>query len=79
MSIMKDNAWLKLDKEEVFKFCGEYCGFLSRCKTEREVVDYIVSMAEKNGFSSIEKGGKKIYEVNRGDIVSNNSLCCWRC
>ncbi|HDN81526.1 MAG TPA: aminopeptidase [Methanomicrobia archaeon] len=66
---MKDNAWLKLNKEEVFKFCDEYCDFLSRCKTEREVVDYIVSMAEKNGFSSMEKGGKKIYEVNRGKSV----------
>ena len=66
---MKDNAWLKLDKEKVFKFCDEYCDFLSRCKTEREVVDYIVSMAEKNGFSSIAKGGKKIYEVNRGKSV----------
>jgi len=67
--MMKDNAWLKLDKEEVFKFCDEYCDFLSRCKTEREVVDYIVSMAEKNGFLSIEKGGDKIYEVNRGKSV----------
>jgi aspartyl aminopeptidase len=66
---MKDNAWLKLDKEKVFKFCDEYRDFLSRCKTEREVVDYIVSMAEKNGFSSIAKGGKKIYEVNRGKSV----------
>jgi len=66
---MKDNAWLKLDKEKVFKFCDEYRDFLSRCKTEREVVDYIVSMAEKNGFLSIEKGGKKIYEVNRGKSV----------
>lgn len=66
---MKESAWLKLDKEKVFKFCSEYCDFLSRCKTEREAVDYIVSTAEKSGFLPIEKGGDKIYEVNRNKSV----------
>ncbi len=66
---MKENAWSKLDKDEVFRFSDEYRIFLNKCKTEREVVDYIVSEAEKHGFLPIEKGGRKIYEVNRGKSV----------
>ncbi len=66
---MKNDGWSKLDKKEVFEFCSEYCDFLNACKTEREAVGHIVSLAEKFGFSPVEKGGKKVYEVNRGKSV----------
>ena len=66
---MKDNAWSTSNKEDVFTFCEEYCSFLSKAKTEREVVSYIVSLAREHGFTPIEEGGDKVYGVNRNKSV----------
>jgi aspartyl aminopeptidase len=66
---MKDNAWSTLDKEEVFSFCRGYFTFLDNAKTEREAVRHIVAAAEKNGFTPLEKGGDKVYEINRDKSI----------
>ena len=58
-----DNAWLsysKNDRKELNDLCESYMDFLSRCKTERECVKEIVSMAVKAGYKDLR------------DIVENN-------
>ncbi len=48
------NIWEKVsskEKEEIFKLSEEYKQFLGLCKTEREVVNYITSVALENGFN----------------------------
>jgi len=57
-------------REEAFAFCEGYRQFLDRGKTEREVVDFAVSMAREKGFCDLsEKSGllpgDKVYSVNR--------------
>ena len=45
-----DNAWLtysKSDRKELNEVANSYMEFLSKCKTERECVREIVSMARK--------------------------------
>jgi len=47
------NVWEKVsskEKEEIFKLAEEYKKFLNSCKTEREVVNYIISVALENGY-----------------------------
>lgn len=60
---------------EIEKFSEKYKTFLNKSKTEREVVSYFVSKAEKKGFKPFEYGvkykpGDKLYKVNR-----NKSVC----
>ena len=47
------NVWEKVsskEKEEIFKLAEEYKKFLNSCKTEREVVNYITSIALENEY-----------------------------
>ncbi|MEO0197711.1 MAG: aminopeptidase [candidate division WOR-3 bacterium] len=47
------NVWEKIsskEKEEIFSLAEEYKKFLGLCKTEREVVNYITSLAMENGY-----------------------------
>ncbi|MEO0224569.1 MAG: aminopeptidase, partial [candidate division WOR-3 bacterium] len=47
------NVWEKVsskEKEEIFKLAEEYKKFLNSCKTEREVINYITSVALENGY-----------------------------
>ncbi|MCL6477924.1 MAG: aminopeptidase [Peptococcaceae bacterium] len=58
------------DKTAVFLFCEEYKQFLDRCKTEREVVGFVVGAAREKGFADLGektalKPGDKVYWVNR--------------
>ena len=68
------NAGLLLNDSQladVQDFCEEYKSFLNQAKTEREAVEYIISMAERNGFVRYQPGaryqaGDKVYLNNRG-------------
>ena len=71
-------AWLKYNTKqlkEVDELSREYIDFISRCKTERECVDEIVSMAKQNGYKDLYavksvKAGDRLYAVNKGKAVA---------
>ncbi len=69
------NVWEKYDKKqltELEELCAQYRDFLDHGKTERECVDQIVNLAEKEGYMELEraigagkklKSGDKVYAV----------------
>ncbi|MBR4341862.1 MAG: aminopeptidase [Lachnospiraceae bacterium] len=71
------NAWLKYNAKqlkEVDQLSDEYIDFISECKTERECVDKIVSMAEKLGYKDLAKvkkakAGDRLYAINKGKAI----------
>lgn len=73
----KKNSWLKYsDKQlkEVEQVNEEYKRFISVCKTERECVSEIVSMAKNLGYKDLMKTeklncGDKVYHVNMDKAV----------
>lgn len=60
---------------EADSFCDGYKEFLYQCKTEREVVSFMESLAQKEGFTKFDEfggqlePGTKIYRVNRGKAI----------
>ncbi len=78
----RENAWKKYEGErikEVFSFAEGYKAFLSKCKTERECVEEIVSEIEAKGYERLEKviaegktlkAGDKVYAVNMGKTLA---------
>lgn len=59
------------EKQNIFEFCEEYMYFMNQSKTEREVIDFIKEVLEKNNFKNIEtieevQVGDKVYYCNRG-------------
>ncbi|MPQ43282.1 aminopeptidase [Clostridium tarantellae] len=72
------NAWEKYnkeDKKEVFLLSDRYREFMSIAKTERECVNELIKIAEKNGFKNLKdiiknnktiKSGEKVYINNMG-------------
>ncbi|MBR5782738.1 MAG: aminopeptidase [Clostridia bacterium] len=57
------------------KFAEKYLKFLKNGTTERRCVDYLVALAEQNGFTAFEKGkqykaGDRVYLINRGKAVA---------
>jgi len=77
------NAWCNITREEkdvIFDYCSKYMDFLNRVKTEREFIDFVIPILEKNGFVNIESyfiNGRKLIP---GDKVYQNvhgkSLLC---
>lgn len=73
----KKNGWEHTsdkDLEHIFQFAEEYMYFLNNSKTEREAVNFIIEVLEKNQFKDIEqveeiKIGDKVYFNNRGKSV----------
>ncbi|MDI6604535.1 MAG: aminopeptidase [Thermoanaerobacteraceae bacterium] len=71
------NGWTRLkdeEREKVFKLAEDYKLFMTECKTEREVAEKIIKLAEENGFINIEtasnlKPGTKVYYNNKGKSV----------
>lgn len=69
----KKNGWESTSEEEgrkIFQYCDGYINFLSKSKTEREIVKNATQMARERGFKSIDeyeslKLGDKVYYVNR--------------
>lgn len=61
-------------KQEIEKFNEEYMYFLNKCKTEREAVNFIKDVLEKNDFVNLKEKvvlmpGDKVYYVNRNKTV----------
>ncbi|MDI3312059.1 MAG: aminopeptidase, partial [Thermoanaerobacterium sp.] len=71
------NGWLKVndeEKEKIFEYAEDYKAFIGECKTEREVADRIIKVAEESGFINLEtatnlKPGTKVYYNNKGKSV----------
>ncbi|AGB05114.1 aspartyl aminopeptidase [Aciduliprofundum sp. MAR08-339] len=73
LSMKRESMWLTLKKKDIkeaMKFAEEYKKFLKEAKTERETVEYLLTIAEKYGFKDLSKNnqlvpGDKFYVVNR--------------
>ena len=69
----KENGWecsSDEEKGEIYAYCEGYMNFLSRSKTEREIVKNATEIARNNGFKDINEyenlqPGDKVYFVNR--------------
>ena len=62
------------DEAAMKGYCDDYKKFLDNGKTEREVVDTVVALAESKGFRAFVRGmeikpGDKLYRVNRGKAI----------
>ena len=72
------NAWNKYTNEnlvDLMKFNEDYKDFISKCKTERECVQYSIKLVEKYGFKDLSefevlKPGDKVYTTNM-----NKNIC----
>lgn len=71
-------AWTKLDQREkkaVMEFGEEYRHFISTAKTERETIDFAVSLARERGFVPLQectglRPGDKVFAVEHGKIMA---------
>ncbi len=69
--LKRESAWLKYSPSEmkkVFAFSEDYKNFMSRCKTERLCVNYIIAELEKAGFKDIAT--KKT--IKKNDCIYKN-------
>ncbi len=73
----KKLAWDKYlnDLSPVYNFAEDYKDFISRCKTERLVVQEAIKLLESHGFKNGEKvksikAGDKIYFINKNKNVA---------
>ncbi len=67
-----ENAWLgysKTDRKELQELTDSYIEFLSKCKTERECVKEIVSMARKAGYRDLRTIVEENMRLKHGDKV----------
>ncbi len=73
LSIKHESSWLAVDakgEKAIHKFSEDYKRFLSKCKTERETVAFLVAEAKKKGYKDISqykklKPGDKVIQVNK--------------
>ncbi|MHC1721364.1 MAG: aminopeptidase [Clostridiaceae bacterium] len=69
-------AWDKYDSKDldkVFSLSEKYKEFISKCKTERECVEELVSMAKEKGYRDLNEIIKAKDKINAGDkIFANN-------
>ncbi len=78
LTMKGESSWANADKKTIkaiHDFSEGYKKFLTICKTEREVVDYVIPLIEKKGFKSIDKykklkPGDKVYQVSKGRVLS---------
>ena len=71
------NAWKQYDEKElkkVFSLNEKYREFMSKCKTERECVHELISIAEKNGYRNLEDVIKNNEILSAGDKVYSNNM-----
>lgn len=74
----KNNAWIKMSEEDTqaaYLFADHYIDFLNKAKTEREAVDYVLSLAREHGFVPLNeasdiKPGDKLYIEAKGKICA---------
>lgn len=75
MDKLKENIWNKYeDKTEIMNLCEDYRKFISKCKTERECVDEMITILNNNGYKDLEqvsslKAGDKVYANNNGKCL----------
>ena len=81
----KKNTWETYTEDqltEVDLFAKEYMTFLDRGKTERECVDYIVNLIEKDGYRELQSLMKSGEKLKKGDKVyavwMNKSVAMFR-
>lgn len=79
------NLWETYDAKqlkELEKISGEYRKFLDNGKTERECIDTIVNILEKEGYMELEKAAKEGVDLTAGDKVysvwMNKSIAIYR-
>ena len=61
-------AWELLNRDDIEKFVKGYINFIGSAKTEREVIEFLISEAKTYGFIDIDnveklKPGDKVYKV----------------
>ena len=70
------NAWDKYEStDEIFAFAEGYKDFITKGKTEREVVKLAVALAEKKGFKNLAdaktlKAGDKVFALNKNKNIA---------
>ena len=70
--MLKKCAWETYDEKhlkKLQKLCDEYRDFLDHGKTERECVDTIVNLIEKEGYQELESLMKSGKELKKGDKI----------
>jgi len=68
------DKYTKNDLKKVFALSDDYIDFMSKCKTERECVTELITLAKINGYKNIDtyiNGGTKL---KAGDKVYVNSM-----
>ncbi len=78
LSAKQESAWLSVDgktEKLIFDFADDYKVFLTKSKTEREVVSYIEAYARKRGFKPIGsfktlKAGDKVIITNMKKVAA---------
>jgi len=78
LTAKQESSWLAVDKKvekDIFDFTDDYKKFLSKSKTEREVVAFIEETAKKSGFKPIEsyktlKAGDKVIITNMKKVAA---------
>lgn len=83
--MLKKCAWEKYDGKQLKKLeklCREYREFLDEAKTERECVDAVVNMVEKEGYRELESVIRAGESLRKGDKVysvwMNKSIVMFR-
>ncbi|MFO7881860.1 MAG: aminopeptidase [Kosmotogaceae bacterium] len=62
-----ENAWFKVEKNEVEGFSQDYMDFLQRAKTERSSVAFFEEFLKSKGYISLDKiNSKKQFEASEG-------------
>ena len=70
------NAWDKYEStDEIFAFAEGYKDFITKGKTEREVVKLAVALAERKGFKNLAdvktlKAGDKVFALNKNKNIA---------
>jgi len=77
-------VWKGKRINSAFEFAKGYKDFISECKTEREVVDWVEKKARAEGYKDLEgkpsfakasagkegkRGGRRVYRINRGKSI----------
>jgi len=78
LSAKSESSWATVDKKtekQIYDFCDGYMDFLTKAKTEREVVTFIEATAKKHGFKPIGnfktlKAGDKVIITNMKKIAA---------
>ncbi|MDD5457387.1 MAG: aminopeptidase [Candidatus Margulisbacteria bacterium] len=70
LSYKSENAWESKNykQDELESFSREYIKFISTCKTEREVIDYLIKMLNQKKIR--EKAGNTFYIVNKNKGIA---------